>query len=110
MSLRHAGLYADIPLHLCERCATLWMAPESLDRLDDNINVEASKLDWQPTGEASTYRCPVCPGGYRDDGPILEALALAGRAEIVVYRCLRCEGMLLDKPTLGQIRTAVIAE
>lgn len=94
-------------LHMC-RCGALWMPPTSLDRLDDNINVDASQLEWRPTCAASVVYCAVCPGGYRNTGSELQAQTLADHPEIVVHRCRSCAGMLLDKRTLGQIRSAVI--
>jgi Zn-finger nucleic acid-binding protein len=109
MTLEHEGLFEDIPLHRCDACSALWLAPESLDRLDDNVNVDASKLDWQPAATAGAYRCPSCPGGYRESNPLLSALALPLRSDTVMYRCARCDGLLLDEPTLNQIRTAVIS-
>lgn len=109
MSLLHEGLFEDIPLHRCGGCRALWTAPESLDRLDDNINVDASKLDWQTAADVTAYRCPACPGGYRDDNPPLSALMLAGPLTPIIYRCVRCEGLLLDEDSLERIRSAVIS-
>ncbi|MFO7562194.1 MAG: hypothetical protein R6X02_06095 [Enhygromyxa sp.] len=109
MTTIHEGLHRDILLHHCSACTALWSAPESLDRLDDNINVDASRLDWRPLATAAAYRCPTCPGGYREGGPKLSAVALASARALVMHRCPRCEGLLLDEQTLEQIRHAVVS-
>jgi hypothetical protein len=109
MTQRQEGLFEDILVHRCDACTAIWTSPEGLDRLDHNVNVDASKLDWRPTTVGDEYRCPVCPAGYRETGPLLTALALAGVLATVVHRCTRCEGLLLDEPTLDRIRDAVIS-
>jgi Zn-finger nucleic acid-binding protein len=108
MTLMHEGLFEDIPLHRCGDCRALWTAPESLDRLDDNINVDASKLDWLPTAMGAAYRCPSCPGGYRDNNPPLSAITLVSSSGLIIHRCMQCEGLLLDEDSLEQIRAEVI--
>ena len=108
MNLRREGLYEDIPLHACTGCASLWMTAESLDRLDDNINVDASRLNWVPTSSRELLHCPVCPGGYRESGPTLEALGLPGAPVLVIHRCRRCQDLLLSEDALDRIRSAVI--
>lgn len=108
MEEQREGLHADIIVHACCACSKLWMSGESLDRLDDNINVDASKLDWKPHGR-SPYRCPTCPSGYRESGPQLEHVALASQPEVQLHRCPRCAGLLLDTSTLRAIQSAVTA-
>ena len=101
MRLELEGLYEDIEVLVCssERCRTMWMGAEGLDRLDENIFVEASGLEWQPARMTSAVECPRCTGGYRrrtqleplefDDG-----LRLPG-PPIQVFRCNSCNGFLL---------------
>ena len=107
MALRHEGLHADIPVHRCDRCRALWMSPASLDRLDDNINVDAAALAWQPTGDEA-YTCTRCPSGYRSEGALLAALTLADAPELVLHRCRSCDGLLLDEATLDGIQAHVM--
>jgi hypothetical protein len=109
MTRVYEGLYRDILVHHCEACTALWTSPEGLDRLDHNINVDASKLDWRPSATGDAYRCPVCPAGYREAGPLLTTLALEGVLAILMHRCSHCEGLLLDRGTLDRIRDAVIS-
>lgn len=109
MTLQREGLYEDILIHRCRRCGILWMAPESLDRLDDNVGVDASRLDWRRTTTTGRYRCLACPGGYREGSPLLIALELAGQPEVVMYSCSICDGLLLNKRILEQIRAVVVS-
>jgi Zn-finger nucleic acid-binding protein len=107
MILELEGLHEDIPVHRCDRCLALWMSPESLDRLDENINVDAAKLDWQPTG-ADEFACTVCPAGYRSEGTLLTAQTLADAQTLVLHRCPHCSGLLLDPATLDRIQAVVV--
>jgi hypothetical protein len=109
MTLQREGLYEDILFHRCRRCGVLWMTCESLDRLDDNINVDASQLDWRRTATTLGYRCLACPGGYREGSPVLTALELAGQPRVVMYSCSTCDGLLLDDRILEQIRATVVS-
>jgi Zn-finger nucleic acid-binding protein len=105
MTLHYEGLHEDIPVHRCARCRALWMSAASLDRLDDNINVDATKLDWRAAGH-DEFGCAACPAGYRGQGPRLTALAHA--SALTIHRCPQCDGILLDEPTLDGIQAAVV--
>lgn len=104
MAAVHEGLYEDILVHRCEPCASLWMTAPSLDRLDDNIDVDASRIEWEATGAEDGMRCPSCAGGYRTANPMLESLTLPDRRDIVVHRCSECESFLLTERALDDIR------
>ena len=104
MAVVHEGLYEDILVHRCESCASMWLSPTSLDRLDDNVMVDASTIDWRPTGEESGIRCPKCVGTYRHASPLLETVSLADAPQIVVHRCGACRSFLLGPEMLDRIR------
>lgn len=108
MRVHRAGLYEDIPLQGCHGCGALWMPGESLDRLDDNINVDASKLEWERGADEEHYRCPACPAGYRETGAPLTRLILAWAPDVVVHRCTRCAHFLLDEDTLERMRQLLV--
>ena len=104
------GVYEDIPIDVCGSCGGLWMAPESLDRLDDNINVDASKLDWRVVPSPVALRYKVCPGGYREGGPTLSVIELTDASGLAIHRCYRCRGLFLDEDSLDQIRSVVMSK
>ena len=99
----HEGLHEDILVFRCP-CSMLWMPPESLDRLDDNIDVDASRLSWAPAPQTSAFQCPACSVDYRGGSPMLQPQSLELRTEIVIHRCPRCRWVLLEEATLDAIR------
>ena len=108
MTPRYEGLFEDILVQACV-CGGLFMSPQSLDRLDDNIDIDASVLRWVAADRAGVLRCPSCPGGYRDGAPVMDAQALPGRPELSIDRCATCGWLALDHATLEGIRAEVLS-
>ncbi|MEM6992282.1 MAG: hypothetical protein AAF721_17355 [Myxococcota bacterium] len=104
----HEGLFGDILVRRCAECSALWMPPESLDRLDDNVSVQASQIEWAEADRQTGFGCPTCVGGYREASPHLAEVSLGATPPITAFRCTQCRGFLLDPGTLDRIRAFVV--
>ena len=102
----HWGLFEDILVERCVGCRMLWLSPQALDRLDDNISANAARLDWVEDPRVDALSCPTCVGTYRTGSPRLEPVRLASRPEVSCHRCTTCGYFFLDQPTLDRIRRA----
>jgi hypothetical protein len=107
MGAIHEGLHEDILVHRCGACSVLWMAADSLDRLDDNVSVAASQIGWVATGAEGGLACPECVGTYRSASPFLEEVTLRKRTDVVAHRCTGCGSFLLSEATLERVRGVV---
>ncbi len=102
----HWGLFDDILVERCTGCRKLWLSPHALDRLDDNISANASRLDWVEDPSVDALACPTCVGTYRTASPRLLPVKLASRPEVSCQRCTTCGFFLLDEATLDRVRQA----
>lgn len=89
------------------------MPASSLDRLDDNVSVKASELEWEESRELGSMLCPECVGTYRTSAPVLIDIALPlplppELVSLFAYRCSMCRSFLIDEETLGKIREHVV--
>ena len=103
----YEGLYEDILCHRCPACDALWIPPDSLGRLDDNVSVDASRIEWTERDADHGRPCPACVGRYRTQGPQLRFVEIPSDNKINAYRCTECRGFLLTADTLERIRVLV---
>ena len=107
LASEHHGLFEDILVFRCGGCELLWVPPDSLDRLDDNVSIDASRLDWEATAIDDGKRCPDCIGDYRRESPRLEPVRISSHPDITAHRCTQCRSFLLAEATLERIRGLV---
>lgn len=107
---RLLGLFDDIPVHECARCGGTFYPAGSLDRLDDNVWVNAETLDYAPMPEAARLGCPLCVDTalYRGRaGTDLTPLSHPRRLALLLARCPRCCGFWLERGMLDELRQLV---
>ncbi len=105
----HRGLFEDILVYRCVGCRVLWMPAASLDRLDDNVSVKASELEWAEKDETGSLPCPECVGTYRTSAPLLMTVTLPGSAKhpTTAARCSTCGSFLIDEAMLVNLQRQV---
>lgn len=102
------GLHEDILVHRCDHCPALWMSAKNLDRLDDNVSVDASRIEWESTRQLLGAACPWCIGRYRTQNPLLEEVEIQGRSDIKSMRCASCSGFLIQPDALDRLREHIV--
>jgi hypothetical protein len=104
----HHGLFEDILVFRCAGCGMQWMSADSLDRLDDNVSVDASRIEWEVTDVDDGLCCPECVGDYRRPSPKLEPIQIPSHPHLCAHRCTACGGFLVADKILEGIRAVVV--
>lgn len=107
---RHLGIHGDIEVDVCRECASMWLDPGELDRLDESVRTDAEGLTFDVLEAADGPPCPRCTGdAYRGEGAAtLEHLAPVDAPDLVLRGCPRCLGFLVTPDELEAVRDLVL--
>lgn len=92
------GEYGFVILDVCPKCEGAWFDKGELDRLDDSVWTNVEDVDFNNVSEFhKSLKCPKCQSDMKPLSP-------SDAKELVVDKCLACEGFWLDKGELDQMR------
>jgi Zn-finger nucleic acid-binding protein len=109
---RREGLFEDIVVYGCS-CGGTFYPAGALDRLDDNVGVNAETLEYDEIDAQSgrPMTCPQChsASGYRDArGVELVWHELVLRPDVQVAICPSCDGFWMQEHTFERLCDAVL--
>jgi Zn-finger nucleic acid-binding protein len=105
------GLFDDIPVHECGSCGGAFYPPGSLDRLDDDVTVNAETLAYALVRDDARLACPRCTTAslYRTESTVaLQSLSHARGSGLA--RCPQCGGFWLERGALDRLRRLVLEQ
>lgn len=96
------GQYSVVSLDVCPACQGSWFDKGELDRLDRSVWTNVEALTFRRT-DAGTQRlsCPKCNHDLEPGSP-------ADAPDLVVDRCMSCQGFWLDAGELEKIEAVAL--
>ncbi len=90
--------YGFIVLDVCPRCEGCWFDKGELDRLDESVWANVGEIEFRRMGgDLECLACPKCRVG-------MVSLSPFDATDLVVDRCLLCEGFWLDSGELEKMQ------
>ncbi len=87
-----------VDLDVCPRCAGAWFDKAEVDHLDQNLWAHVDEIEFRKMGgDLECLSCPKCRVGMVPLSPF-------DAKDLVVDRCLLCEGFWLDSGELAKMQ------